>query len=168
MSGTHFRKTSLDNISSPEQLNDYLKVSNPSIWMVLIALFVVVAAVLAWSITGSMPTTVQTKGVMMGESVLCYVDPEDADTINAGQKVRMETKNQDALNGTIVSVGTVPLSSAEITSELKSDYLAQKLTGGEYAVKITISPEDQAMTDGTLLNLSIVTETKRPIDFLLG
>ena len=168
MSSTHFRKTSLDNISSPEQLNDYIKVSNPSIWMVLIALFVFLAAVLVWSITGSMPTTVQTKGVMMGESVLCYVDPEDADTINAGQKVKMETKNEDARNGSIVSVGAVPLSAAEIASELKSDYLVQKLAQGEYAVKITISPEDPAMTDGTLLNLSIVTETKRPIDFLLG
>ncbi|HAG12584.1 MAG TPA: NHLP bacteriocin system secretion protein, partial [Ruminococcus sp.] len=32
-----FRKKSLDRISSPEQLTDYLRVTNPGIWVVLAA-----------------------------------------------------------------------------------------------------------------------------------
>ena len=32
-----FRKESLDQISSPEQLNDYLRVTNPAVWLVLTA-----------------------------------------------------------------------------------------------------------------------------------
>ena len=35
MSDQIFRKKSLDRISSPEQLNDYIRVANPGIWMIL-------------------------------------------------------------------------------------------------------------------------------------
>ena len=34
---TVFRKKTLDRISSPEQLTDYLRVTNPGIWVALVA-----------------------------------------------------------------------------------------------------------------------------------
>ena len=37
MSDQIFRKKSLDRISSPEQLNDYIRMANPGIWMILTA-----------------------------------------------------------------------------------------------------------------------------------
>ena len=30
-----FRKKAVDRVNSPEQLNDYIRVTSPSIWMVL-------------------------------------------------------------------------------------------------------------------------------------
>ena len=44
-----FRKKSLERISSPEQLNDYIKVSNPSVWIIIIAIFCVLGAGLYWN-----------------------------------------------------------------------------------------------------------------------
>ncbi len=38
-----FRKKSLDRISSPEQLTDYLRVTNPGIWIFLAAVVVLLA-----------------------------------------------------------------------------------------------------------------------------
>ena len=32
-----FREKSLEQISSPEQMNDYLQVTNPAVWLVLVA-----------------------------------------------------------------------------------------------------------------------------------
>lgn len=46
-----FRKSSLDKISSPEKLNDYIKVSNPSVWIVLAAIAVLLVAVVIWGYT---------------------------------------------------------------------------------------------------------------------
>lgn len=46
-----FRKTSLDRISSPERLNDYIKVSNPSVWIVLAAVAILLAAAVFWGFT---------------------------------------------------------------------------------------------------------------------
>ena len=48
-----FRKKSLDQINSPEQLDDYIRVTTPSVWIVLLALVVLLVGVLAWSILGT-------------------------------------------------------------------------------------------------------------------
>lgn len=168
MSSTLFRKASLDNISSPEQLNDYIKVSNPSIWVVLTAMFTVLAVVLVWSFTGSLPTSVSTRGIISGGKVLGYVDITEAATIKAGQAVKIQTANQSGtMNGSVTSVGVVPLSASEIASDLKSDYLAQALASKGFAIKIEIALDRPELRDNTLVNISIVTDTVRPIDFLI-
>lgn len=46
-----FRKTSLDRISSPERLNDYIKVSNPGVWLILAAVAALLAAAVVWGCT---------------------------------------------------------------------------------------------------------------------
>ncbi len=48
-----FREKSMERVSSPEALNDYIRVTTPSVWIVLIALVVLLAGMLAWSIFGS-------------------------------------------------------------------------------------------------------------------
>ena len=47
-----FRDKSLERISAPEQLNDYIKVTKPSVWVVLIATILLIAGVLVWAIFG--------------------------------------------------------------------------------------------------------------------
>ena len=50
--GSIFRQKSLDRVSSPDQLNDYIRVTTPSVWLVLAALVVLLAGMLAWSVLG--------------------------------------------------------------------------------------------------------------------
>ena len=45
---TLYRKTSMDRIQSPEQLNDYLRVTNPSVWVILAAVALILAGALIW------------------------------------------------------------------------------------------------------------------------
>ena len=45
MNETIFRKKSLERIASPDKLDDYLKVTSPSVWVILAALFIAVIAV---------------------------------------------------------------------------------------------------------------------------
>ena len=44
-----FRKKSMDRISSPEQLRDYMHVTNPSVWVVMVAIIVLLVSILIWS-----------------------------------------------------------------------------------------------------------------------
>ena len=44
-----FRKKSLDRISSPEALDDYLHVTTPSVWLILIAIIMLLVGMLIWS-----------------------------------------------------------------------------------------------------------------------
>ena len=48
-----YRKKSLEQINSPEQLDDYIRVTTPSVWIVLLALVVLLVGILAWSILGT-------------------------------------------------------------------------------------------------------------------
>ena len=48
-----FRQTSLDRVSGPEELNDYIRVTTPSVWIVLTSLVVLLLGMLAWSIFGT-------------------------------------------------------------------------------------------------------------------
>ncbi|MBR6332386.1 MAG: hypothetical protein IKR78_04560, partial [Dehalococcoidales bacterium] len=43
-----FRKKSVEHISSPEQLNDYLHVTNLSVWLLLIAVAILLVGLLIW------------------------------------------------------------------------------------------------------------------------
>ena len=48
-----FREKSINRVSSPEELNDYIRVTRPSVWIVLAALVILLAGMLAWSVFGT-------------------------------------------------------------------------------------------------------------------
>ena len=47
-----FREKSIDRVTGPESLNDYIRVTSPSVWIALLALVVLLAGMLTWSIFG--------------------------------------------------------------------------------------------------------------------
>ncbi|WP_026492478.1 hypothetical protein [Butyrivibrio sp. XPD2002] len=47
-----FREKSIERVSSPEQLNDYIQVTTPSIWIILLAVIVLLTGTLIWGIFG--------------------------------------------------------------------------------------------------------------------
>ena len=51
-----FREKSMQRVSSPESLNDYIRVTTPSVWIVLIALVLLLVGMIAWSIFGTVET----------------------------------------------------------------------------------------------------------------
>ena len=51
--GGIFREKSIKRVSSPEQLNDYIRVTTPSVWVVLAALIILLLGILAWSVLGT-------------------------------------------------------------------------------------------------------------------
>ena len=48
-----FRQKSIDMVSGPEELNDYIRVTTPSVWIVLGALIVLLVGMVLWSILGT-------------------------------------------------------------------------------------------------------------------
>jgi hypothetical protein len=47
-----FREKSIDRVTGPESLNDYIRVTSPSVWIALLALLILLAGMLTWSIFG--------------------------------------------------------------------------------------------------------------------
>ncbi len=52
MNDSIFRKKSIDRIASPEQIDDYMKVTSPSMWIILGVIVFLLLAMLVWSVTG--------------------------------------------------------------------------------------------------------------------
>ena len=53
-----FRKETLDRISSPEQLTDYLRVTSPGIWIILAAIVTLLVGFFVWMGVDTIETTV--------------------------------------------------------------------------------------------------------------
>ena len=51
--GNPFKKKSVDRVQSPEELNDYIRVTSPSVWLVLLAIVLLLIGIVAWSILGT-------------------------------------------------------------------------------------------------------------------
>jgi len=82
-----FRKKTLDRISSPEQLTDYLCVTNPGIWVVLAAVILLLAGLFAWSMTGTLETTAEVKVVVADKTA--EVIPLGSETLADGMPLRV-------------------------------------------------------------------------------
>ena len=84
-----FRQQSLDSISSPEQLQDYLRVTNPGMWMLLAAVISLLAGLFAWSMVGELETLADGAAVVdHGQAVILVADA-DKGSIASGMTFRI-------------------------------------------------------------------------------
>src|SRR5688572_11542552 len=60
-----FRKAALQRLSSPEQLDLLMQVTNPRAWLALAALGLLLVAAILWSIFGVIPTKISGKGILI-------------------------------------------------------------------------------------------------------
>ncbi|MGN0585285.1 MAG: biotin/lipoyl-containing protein [Ruminococcus sp.] len=76
-----YRKSSMDKLSNPEQLDRMIKISSPLSWLALAAVLIVVAAVVVWSIIGTLPTTEAVSGIIVSPDNVCAVYSDEAGTL---------------------------------------------------------------------------------------
>lgn len=59
-----FRKTTMEKVSSPERLSDYLRVTNPGVWAVLAVVLLLLAGLLVWASVGTLETTAEVRVIV--------------------------------------------------------------------------------------------------------
>lgn len=65
MDNNLFREKSIERVSSPEKLDDYIKVVSPGIWILLAAIIVLLLGILVWANVGTIPMTDASGAVQM-------------------------------------------------------------------------------------------------------
>ncbi|MDP3253661.1 MAG: NHLP bacteriocin system secretion protein [Hydrogenophaga sp.] len=65
MANPLFRETALQNLSSPEQLDQLIKITRPRAWLVLATLGFVLVVTVLWSVFGSLPSTLSGQGIIV-------------------------------------------------------------------------------------------------------
>ena len=83
---TLFRKKAIDRITSPEDLTDYLKVTNPGIWVILLAVIVLLAGIFVWSCVGTLETSAKATVIVKDHTALIVMT--DSNVISEGMPVR--------------------------------------------------------------------------------
>lgn len=152
-----FRKKSIDRVNSPEQLNEYIRVANPGVWLILAAVVALLVGVVIWGVFGTMETTIETGVVVDGGTVTCYVSAEDASRLEEGMAVSVENNI-----GSIKSVSAAPVQ----INETFSDYILY-LTGfvrGDFCYAVEVELPD--MADGVYAAM-ITVDSTHPISFVI-
>ncbi|MEH1910885.1 MAG: NHLP bacteriocin system secretion protein [Nostoc sp.] len=90
--GNIFRKESLERLSSPERLDQLMQVVNPKSWLPLAALGSIVGVAVIWSIYGSIPITVEGRGVLIYPSNVVPLQSK-----SAGQLMALNIKVGDVI-----------------------------------------------------------------------
>ncbi len=89
---TLFRKKAMENISSPEDLTSYLRVTSPGMWIILAAVIVLLMGILAWSAVGTLETTVDATAVVHDHSAQIVATGQGAETLEAGMPLRIASQ----------------------------------------------------------------------------
>ena len=123
-----FRKKSVERVSSPEQLNDYIRVANPSVWMILAAIVILLAGVIVWGCIGHLDTTLSTAVVCENDTAVVYVKEADIEKIEVGMTVCVGDEEY-----AVSEISTEPIRVDDTMSEYAIH--ASGLTAGEWVIR---------------------------------
>lgn len=152
-----FRQKSVDKMSSPEQLNDYIKVTNPGVWMILTAIIVLLIGVCVWGIFGKLETKITVAAVSSGDAAVLYVKENDISSVKKDMTVTIGDASY-----AIVSVSAEPIS---VTEEI-GEYARRtgNLSIGEWVYLVKI---DKTLPEG-VYTAQIVIDSVSPLYFVFN
>ena len=154
-----FREKSIARVSSPEQLNDYIKVTNPSVWLVLSAVAFLLAGICVWGIWGRLDTVLKAPAITRGKETVCYVKEAGKDALSDKMRVRLEGKEYG-----IDEISVFPV---QISDDFP-EYLVHlgDFTRGEWVYAVTL--DGVCGEEGGIYEAEIVMESISPMTFVIN
>jgi HlyD family secretion protein len=107
---TIFRKVALERLSSPEQLDQLMQVTNPQGWLALAGLSALLVAALLWGFLGSVPTQAAGEGILLRQGGV-------SDLVSAGAGQVEEV---------LVSVGNV-IEKGQVVAKIHQEILLRQI-----------------------------------------
>ena len=152
-----FRKKSIDRMSSPEQLNDYIKVTNPGVWMALAAIVILLVGVCVWGVFGKLETKLPVAAVSQDGQTVLYVKENDLSAVKENMSVYIGDETYK-----VTSVGAEPVAVTEEFSEYARH--TGELSVGEWVYVVQI---DGSLANGTY-KAHIVIDSVSPLYFVFN
>ena len=73
MAQLSFKDEKKNKITSPEQVNDYIKTSNPGAWLIILSAVILLASIFVWAVFGTLDVTVKADGIATEDGIVCYL-----------------------------------------------------------------------------------------------
>ena len=129
-----FRKSVMDRLSSPEELNEYLHVTRPSVWIALVAVIIILVGALIWSSVTYIESYVDVKAEVKNGTMTVLLDRDTPflERIEVGQDVITgSTTTQIAGIGYREDgyIATAPSTLADGTYDVKIKFSKTQLLG---------------------------------------
>lgn len=157
MNNQIFRKKSIDRMSSPEQLNDYIKVTNPGVWMALAAIVILLIGVCVWGVFGKLETKLPVAAVSQDGQTVLYVKEDNIASVRENMSVYVGDETYK-----VTSVSSQPVAVTEEISEYARH--TGELSIGEWVYIVQI---DGNIPDGAY-RAQIVTDSVSPLYFVFN
>lgn len=121
-----YRKSALERMSNPEQLDKVMKITSPKSWLALIGITFIIVVTIVWSFIGTIPETITAKGI-----VSSVVGSNSIYTQDAGTVVSMRVRT-----GEQIHLGDCVMTYRNASNEIVEVYSDQVGTVSELVVKI--------------------------------
>ena len=157
-----FNKQATERLRSPDDLDRYVRVTNPSVWVVLLAIIALLAGILAWGVFGAVSTRVSAMGAYVDGRAICLLSPEDASKVHEGDRALVNGQQ-----GVVGAVTLTPLSADEAFDILQSDYLVDTLMKEDWGYLVMFDGVD-VLPLAVPVPVEITTERVPPISLVLG
>ena len=110
-----FRKKSLEQLASPERLDELMQITSPRLWIALLSIGALLAFSLVWGVCGSIATKVQGTGIILKNGGLFLVS-----SLGAGQVRAIQAKVGDVVAaGQIVATLDLPQMAQQLDNARK-------------------------------------------------
>ena len=144
-------------VNSPEQLNQYIRLSNPGVWILLLAIVVLLVGVCIWGYFGKIDTKIKTVVISDNHTSYLYVKEEDMAKIKNGMQVELNN------NENIFEIADIEETPEKVTDDM--DEYARHLGDfqvGEWVYKCRLNKN---VKEGTY-SANIIIESIAPMTFI--
>lgn len=155
-----FTEKAADKLRSPDDLDEYVRVTNPNVWVVLAACTVLMIGLFAWGFLGTAETSVGATGTYVKGEVLCFLPSDEASSVHVG-----DVANVNGALMHVASIGDVPVSRVEAREIIGGDYLASTLVEDDWTHVVSFSGAAD-FKEGIPLSVTITTERIAPISLI--
>lgn len=104
-----FREGYTDRLSSTEQLDSYIKILNPKLWILLTVMIIVMAYLAMWSYTENRSVRIPTACSAENGEILVYISENDkAGLVQLGDSIALYVDDVDKCYGDLISISDKP------------------------------------------------------------
>lgn len=89
MNNSVFREKSIQKVQSPHNLNAYIQVSNPGIWILLVSIVFLLLGLCIWGWLGQLRTVVQTEALCENGVLSCVLPDDNAAGVQPGMTAEL-------------------------------------------------------------------------------
>ncbi len=123
-----YRKSSIEKLSNPEQLDRAIKLTSPMSWLALMGVVLIIVVTLIWSIVGTLPDTQTVNGIVVSpESVCAYYSDVTGTVTKVLKKDGDKVKRNDEIAIVKLSDGKEHIIKATVSGKI-TELLVQEET----------------------------------------